>query len=398
MNSALARLIPFVFVLLVALGFTALVDSVEQPFGFGSFGTNDYIEFWSAWQLFSSGANPYDPQLLNEMQRSLGRLQEHALLLWNPPWVLTLLAPLLEFDFAKSSKLFIFLNLLLLGSGSLMLWSAAAERRIGSPKAFAAGLLFLPGLTNLQIGQIGIMLFFCVAGFIWSAQRGKDFLAGLFLVPLSIKVHIVFLFLFAAALWIVRYRRFAVFWGGAAGFLLLLGATLSIAPGALEMWLGGFSSPPFYWKTASLSGALRSLLFALTGDAPIWPIAVLPLAALLGVSWWLLVKRPALDWTRHAAPLIALSLMFSPYGWLFDQTLLLTAQVILSAQAFEKRTAPAVRREILLLLAVVQMFVVAALASGLAMHHHFFWHPLAILWVWLRGQGLLRETAATPDR
>ncbi|MCB0344199.1 MAG: DUF2029 domain-containing protein [Bdellovibrionales bacterium] len=389
MNKRQSFIPVLVFVLIASTMGLLLVRSLHASYAFGSFGTNDFIEFWSAFQLFVVNDNPYDPEKLNAIQVSLGRAQESPLLLWNPPWVLTLMTPLLNLGFAASAQVFIWMNLVLLGAGAALLWSASTERRPYSPKSIGAAFLFLPALTNIQIGQIAIVLFFCIAGFVWAAANRRDFLAGLFLVPLSIKVHMVFLLLTAIAWWIVRFRRFRVFGGGAVGFSALIAATVAVSPNALNNWLGGFESPPFYWKTAALSGALRSLLFELTGDAPAWPVVVLPIIALFAVCLWLLKRRPTIDWTMHAPPLIALSIMFSPYGWLFDQTLLVCVQVVLLAKAFEPEVSNHARREVVLLLAVDQMFLVLSLISGFAMHHHFFWHPVAMLWVWYRSSRVL---------
>ncbi len=380
-----------IFAALAAAAGLFVVRAAHQPYTFGSFGTNDFIEFWSAFELFAHGGNPYDPEQLNAVQQNLGRAEQQALLLWNPPWVLSLMAPILVLDFAASAQAFIFINLFLLGASSVLLWSASTNHRPFSPKSIGAAFLFLPALTNIQIGQIAIVLLFSISGFIWAAQRRNDFLAGLFLVPLSIKVHMVFLLLTAIAWWIVRTKRLGVLLGGAVGFGLLLALTLLISPHALSDWLGGFKSPPFYWKTAALSGAMRSALFALTDSAPAWPIVAFPVAALIATCLWLLRTRPQISWTHHAPALIALSIMFSPYGWLFDQTLLAVIQIILLAKAFEKGTPSEARRETIFLLALVQMFVVIALVTGFSMHHHFFWHPLAMLWVWFRCSRLLMK-------
>ena len=45
------------------------ITLVLVPFQPGSFGTLDFIQYWSAWRLMSNGQNPYDPALMYELKR-----------------------------------------------------------------------------------------------------------------------------------------------------------------------------------------------------------------------------------------------------------------------------------------------------------------------------------------
>ena len=77
---------------------------------YGTFGTGDDLEFWSAFQFFELGANPYDRETLWTLQNEMGRLEE-PILLWNPLWILTLLSPLLVLDFTTFYLAFFGLNI-----------------------------------------------------------------------------------------------------------------------------------------------------------------------------------------------------------------------------------------------------------------------------------------------
>src|SRR5213596_3321744 len=61
--------------------------------GFAALPMHDFIEYWAAGRLLLQGSNPYDPDLVHELERQAGRSDE-GILMWNPPWALPLVLPL----------------------------------------------------------------------------------------------------------------------------------------------------------------------------------------------------------------------------------------------------------------------------------------------------------------
>jgi len=51
-------------------------------------GVRDFVEYWSASRLLLNGGNPYAPDELLQLQRSVGWGSGTALIMWNPPWTL----------------------------------------------------------------------------------------------------------------------------------------------------------------------------------------------------------------------------------------------------------------------------------------------------------------------
>ena len=63
----------------------------------------DFVEYWAATRLLLTGNNPYGPQELFDLQRSVGWTDSIPLLMWNPPWTLSFILPfgLASFDVAQ---------------------------------------------------------------------------------------------------------------------------------------------------------------------------------------------------------------------------------------------------------------------------------------------------------
>src|SRR5437660_10371433 len=55
---------------------------------------DDFLQYWAAGRLNATGGNPYDADQLLPLQRSAHRPDDKpAVVMWNPPWALTLAMP-----------------------------------------------------------------------------------------------------------------------------------------------------------------------------------------------------------------------------------------------------------------------------------------------------------------
>ena len=57
------------------------------------FPPDDFVEYWAAGRLNATGQNPYDGELLLPLEREAGRDTDEPIMMWNPPWTLTLVMP-----------------------------------------------------------------------------------------------------------------------------------------------------------------------------------------------------------------------------------------------------------------------------------------------------------------
>src|SRR5689334_13988397 len=78
-----------------------------------AFGTRDFIQYWSAFQLWQSGANPFDALQVLRLQERTAFPGPIPVLMWNPPWLLTILSPILNRSFQSAAQLWVICNALL---------------------------------------------------------------------------------------------------------------------------------------------------------------------------------------------------------------------------------------------------------------------------------------------
>ena len=90
--------------------------AVEVP------GVRDFVEYWSASRLLLSGGNPYAPNELLELQRLVGRHSHEPLIMWNPPWTLSLLLPFGFLDFSHGQLFWLLVHVLAMMISTQLLW------------------------------------------------------------------------------------------------------------------------------------------------------------------------------------------------------------------------------------------------------------------------------------
>jgi len=333
-------------------------------------GNIDLLSFWSAFQLFGSGANPYDPALLRELQQARGLGAEPVKLTWNPPWFFVLFCPVLLFPLGKATVGMLGVNLLVTaGLARLSLARPSAQNFV---RAFALAILFYPTLQTLGFGQSSLVLTALAAGTIWAAHERRDVAAGICFALLSIKPHLLLGFIVVFLIWILVEQRFRILAAACVTFAGLVLVTAFFNPAAFTNWLrvfsgGGSALGVSDWQTATLCSALRSVL----AGTPAW---LIPAFVLLSVGLSVLVfarlrGRVAVD--ELFALILLVSVAASPYGWVFDFSLLLIPLLVVFRRACESGNG----RRAFLAIAVCEVFFLP-LASALKEQQQFFFFPL----------------------
>lgn len=379
-------------VCLACLWATAYFILPQLPIRVGDRGTVDFVQYWSAFHLMVHGQNPYDGALMHSLQSTVGQSPTYTTLMWNPPWTPLLMAPVTALPFGTAAIAWMVIALGSLGAIACLAPTALGYPRLPLITAAGATVFFYPVADALILGQLALPL---TLGFVLAlhALRHERYrTAGACAACLTVKPHLFLLFIPATLVWLARatpgIRRHSIA-GFAATLGALIGLTIIACPAALGWWIDSFGATPAGpggvavrdWQTATLATALRRLAATLTGVVPTWPIVVVPLVGLVLVTTAALRSSGPIAWQRLAPPLACLSLGLNPYGWLYDQTLLVICQIAIVGEAWNSTSVG--RRSV----AIGALLGLNLLIAGLAQQpwsaqQHHFWIPWALLGLW----------------
>ena len=294
---------------------------------------NDFVEYWAAGSLILAGQNPYDPGLMFELERSVGYRGERALMMLNPPPVLTIVMPFALLPYRQASVLWLVLNTAVLIWSCKILW----EFNRGSPQkrwvANLCGVVFVPSLFALLLGQISILLLLGIALFLRFERDGRLVAAGAATTLLLIKPHIVYLVGFALVAWWLRTRDWRVILGvalGGIGFLVPLAFNSAVYAQFLELTRVESLT---HFSTSTLGTLLRLA----ARDPNRFGLQFVPM--LLGLAYLATRLRRNRyvdwDWEREMPMLVVVSVATAAYGWVFDQVVLVVAAIPMFAVAIQ---------------------------------------------------------------
>ena len=303
-----------------AFAFIALVFAVAL--GKANPGEKDFIEYWAAEQALVHYAQPYDPATILGIERSGGFPLARPEFWYSPPPALLFGLPLGFVGAQAGLVLWTLFQFTLLSVALWLLW-----RLDGRPDTLVhlLGFLFAPALLCLEAGQISLFFLLGMVLFL-TFVRTRPLVAGVALFPCVLKPHLFLPFALVLLLWIVTRRAYAIL----AGFSVALGAA----------WLVILPFDPRAWHQyadlmhrgdmmneyiATLSVSLRFLV----DRRAVW-IGFVPAAmASLWAARYFWRRRAHWDWMDEGLLVLAVSAMCAPYGWFFDESVLLP--VVLAA-------------------------------------------------------------------
>ncbi len=284
---------------------------------------DDFIEYWAAAKLTIAGQNPYDGKLLLPLQQAGGRDTDQPIMMWNPPWTLTVVFPLGLFPSRIAQLLWFAVNLVATGYCGDRLWrlfGGRSDRRwLGCAIAFTA----LPSAFALQSGQIGPLLLLGAVLFLECERRGLYFAAGAATVLLAIKPHLAYLIWLAILCDAVAHKRWRMLVGGAVAGVVCSVLPLIFVPQVWSQFADAMGNrPPEQWVSPTIGSVLRLWI-----DEEMFRLQFVPV--LFGLAWFALyypgwVRR--WNWTDQLPLLLLVSFVTAPYGaWPFDMVLLIPA-------------------------------------------------------------------------
>jgi hypothetical protein len=334
----------------------------------------DFIEYWAAGRVILSSNNPYSPDQLFSLQKSVGWTKADPLMMYNPPWTVFFILPFCLDHYLLSKFLWFLFNMVLVFICGDWIWRLYG----GSEKYRYVSLLitftFAPVLIAIGVGQIVPFVLLGVVAFLQCEKLQKWWVAGLFLVLVAIKPHTLYLFWIALLFWVWDHKKWRLVLGSGAGGLTAIAVPMVFYPDVITGYIGFIlNQPPLFYISPAPGSFLRFLL----GEERIWLQALPPCIGLVWFFSYWRENRKTWRWDQRMPALIFASLLTTPYGWSFDYALLLPAIMKVAIEAFQSQQKNAITQLLFIHLAINGTALFLRLLA--IPDHYMFWFGPALL-------------------
>jgi len=346
----------------------------------------DLLQYWSASKLLLQGSNPYSAQSMTAIQLATwrGGAIPIPIMMWNPPQIFSLIFFIGKFNFPTLVVGWQVLALAIMIGATLTCYHLYNRGGALPRAALLSQLIFFasfpPFYVSLHAGQISPILLLGLVGYLYlDARRGEtvsnSFWGGMLLSLTLLKPHLlylVYLYIFVASL---KNKTWLTLAGLACGFAVMALPALLLESNIWSYYLNATASaPPIYWKTPTVGSMLQGLL----DYHKVW-VRMLPtiITSVLALGLWF--KSGALEFSsKQILILIPISLLTSPYGWIFDQMLMLPLLAFIFAKLNGRmQNEPQVFRFVMLV--ALGANLIAALIPANCGHEYFVWYPLVVI-------------------
>lgn len=300
--------------LLAAFIMASMVGCVAVTTSYSNNATRDFVEYWAAGKQLIEGHDPYDVGSSWQLERSAG--SKFPVVMMNPPFILWLVAPLGLFNSATATKLWLMLQLTVLGVSVWILWHLFGKGM--GLLIFLLGFCFAPTLVCILNGQIGVFLLFGVTLFL-ALHGTRPFLSGVVLMPCAMKPHLFLPFGLVLLLWTIRRRSYRVIGGLLVSLVLAAAVAYWFDPDAWAEWaeyirMSNPADTPI-WNL--------SRIFRLALGAEAWVQFVPAVGACVWGCWYFSQQQDRWNWLDQGLLLLLVSVVFAPYSWFPDEAILL---------------------------------------------------------------------------
>lgn len=278
----------------------------------------DYIQYWAEGRQVLNRANPFDAVAILQLERSAGQGRTEAELSGSPPLILLLVTP---FALLSAKNGLVVWFAVMLAALSLSIWVLWLLHGRPDTLLYLFGFLFAPAIACLQSGQISILFLLSILAFLYFL-KARPWLAGACLVPLTLKPHLFLVFAVALLLWTFSRRAYAVLAGFAVALGICLAATFFLDPRAWPQYLQ-------MMKMQNLIGdfvpTLSESMQRLINPRWIWLRFVPAAAACVWAAWYFRTRQNRWSWMHQGLITLLVSCLCAPYGFFFDESILLPA-------------------------------------------------------------------------
>ena len=331
-------------VILIFLGSQIVLQSASYKYGY--IGSYDFIEYWSAGRLFIAGENPYNVGELFALQKQFGYSRPYAMIMWNPPWLLLWTMPLVFLPFNLAAMVWLFINTILVLLSGFLIWKSLETEGSKTNKIIpaVATMTFVPVLVALGLGQMSTLLLLGTAGFFYFMKKGNSLPAGMFLALTTVKPHVVYLLWIAVAYVIIMKRN----WRLLAGIVIVMapsiGTLFLVSPKIISYYQNAITTPPLYWTTPTIGTFLHVTFFNDLEQVRFIPSIITGLL----LAGYLLKKSPDFVWQKVLPALLIISLPTAPFGWSFDQVVLLVPYLYIIAELIGHKSEISLKKRVII--------------------------------------------------
>jgi hypothetical protein len=325
--------------LVVVVGGAALVFALSRVVESPSFHfPKDFLEYWASGRLNLRGENPYDAKQLLAEQRTADPDHPKAVMMWNPPPSLAVYMPVGLVPARWASLVWQGVQFGATMLACYLLWRVYGVDRVWP--GLLAGLASAGTWWVVAYGQNTGLLVLGLAGFLYYVQRGKPLTAGALAALTALKPHLLAGFGVLLLADLLRRRGLFALVTGVSVIAVSLGLAVAANPAVIEQFVAALRDPgpdaialhdwhlpvPSYWLRVSITG--KDI-----GPDGFW-IQFVPCAvACVALLVWRVVAGRAWDWSRAMPPVVAVSVLTTPYGgWVFDLPVLLVPVVWCAAR------------------------------------------------------------------
>jgi len=296
----------------------------------------DFVSYWSAGRLVLAHQNPYVPASMFALERAQGWNYWFPLVMLCPPWTLFVNALFGILPFREAQLGWYLVSLSLDGLSAIGLWYYFGGKMRSLWIAFLVFLSFTPLVTVAHVGQVTPIMLACLTAFLLLVRSERWVLAGMSLLGMSIKPHLLWLVFIAIFLWAIRNRKVKFLVAGFVTWMVAWAANLAFDPEAIHFFHNAYG--PAIATSCGFGGALR-LLF---GKQHAWLQYTPCVAGAVWFAWYWAKNRRNWSWTEHMPLLLIVSVASSPYCWFHDFILVLPAFIALATRgAYRSLITPA---------------------------------------------------------
>ncbi len=332
----------------------------------------DFTSYWIAGHQLVAHHNPYDTAFVLQQERAMGLIGDKPLVMRNPPWSLWFVIPLALLGHSSAWMLWLIVSVILLAAASSLVWKMYGGDSTRRWIPLLISIAFAPTLACLAVGQTAPVVLIGLALLLYLHRR-HEFWAGCALALTASKPQIALLFWLAVALWSLEHRRWKLIAGAVSTIAVAIAIAFYFDPHIFRDYRTMLATEPLGAQyVPTLGGWLRnSFRIGWLQFAP-------AIAGLVWAASYYAHNHRDWDWKERMPILLLVSIVAAPYGWFFDEVIVLPALIAAAAIALQRDR----RNARLFFLAFILLNAVALLElvrGVLVVSSYYVWTP----WAWL---------------